>query len=310
MNSEEVRLKRKQWLDLQFKEINNYFRTQVKMEKLKLDNPSVIPNGLIRDNYPLENLYLRSEMIMLLIEKGFIKEPVSLENLHIHIAKEDQIANEYDGLNTVSKSFYETSEVYQEIYFKLVKYIARNILEFDFIFQTTPTIGFHFPNSFSGVRYKAPEGTLMTHHNDAMLGHPFEEINCWLPLTECYGSNSLQLATLNESNSLLKDFCQEFDFDADIYHTQGRERFFEKLIADGDFKKRVLDSVSPVKTVPGEVILFDSRCIHTTAENVENITRISMEFRLIPLHIYEAMTRTYKSAGRSGRLFVRGDVFF
>jgi hypothetical protein len=279
------------------------------MEKIQLDKASFLPEGFQKNSYPLESFDLRPELIRLLIDKGFIEEPVSLEKLHLYISKENQRANEYDGLNKVSKAFYETSETYQGIYLKLVNYVATNILKFDFIFQTTPTIRFHFPNSFSEIRYKSSDGTIMTHHNDAMLGHPFEEINCWLPLTECYGTNSLQLASLGESNRILNYFCQEFDFDAEIYHSQGRERFFDKLCADGEFKKLVLTSVLPVKTVQGEVIFFDSRCIHTTAENVEDGTRISMDFRLIPLQVYESMTRTYKSAGRSGRLFARGDVF-
>jgi ectoine hydroxylase-related dioxygenase (phytanoyl-CoA dioxygenase family) len=280
------------------------------MGKLDLSKPSILPGGFQQIIYPLEQFNLRLELINLLIEKKIIPQPVALEELHLYIEKEQQVADPNDGLNNISKLFYKTNQQFQHVYFKFIKYIAQNLLDFDFIFQETPTIRFHFPNCLSKSIHRSEDGIIIGHHNDPMLGHPFEEINCWLPLTQCYRTNTLQLVSLKDSIALLNHFCKDFDFQEEVYHSVGRAKFFDKLVLDENFREQVVRKTFPVVTKPGEIILFDSRCIHTPADNLENSSRISMDFRLIPLHVYETITRTYKSAGRSGRLFVRGDVFY
>jgi hypothetical protein len=278
------------------------------MERINLKNKSILNPPVQKILYPQEQFDLRSHLVRLLILKGFIKEILPLEELHLHVPKQLQAIDKYD-LNQLTYAFYEMDNAFRQTYFGLIKYIAQEILKFDFIFQTTPTVRFHPPQRFAD-NFRAENDELLMYHSDTMLGHCLEEINCWLPLTNCYGTNALQLSPLEDSLEVLECFCEDINFDPDIYHQNGRQLFYRKLLKDFDFRKRVVKSCVPVTMTFGEVILFDTRCIHATAENREKHTRISMDFRLIPVSAYEKMTRVYRSFGKSGRMFVKGDVFF
>lgn len=47
----------------------------------------------------------------------------------------------------------------------------------------------------------------------------------------------------------------------------------------------------------GEVILFDPRLIHGTSENHENETRVSLDFRILPLESYERIVSQHEGHG-------------
>lgn len=278
------------------------------MERINLKNKSVLNPPVQKILYPQEQFDLRSHLVRLLILKGVIKEILPLEELHLHVPKELQAIDKYD-LNQLTYAFYETDKAFRQAYFGLIKYIAREVLKFDFIFQTTPTVRFHPPQRFAD-NFRAENGELLMHHSDTMLGHCLEEINCWLPLTNCYGSNALQLSSLESSIEVLERFCEDINFDSNVYHQNGRKVFYQKLLKDLNFRNKVSESCVPIAASFGEVIMFDTRCIHATAENREKHTRISMDFRLIPVSAYEKLSRVYRSFGKSGRMFVKGDVFF
>jgi ectoine hydroxylase-related dioxygenase (phytanoyl-CoA dioxygenase family) len=244
----------------------------------------------------------------LLRSKGFVEDSVLLQELHLYVEKELQ-SIDANGFNSLTYAFYETDSGFQSTYFQLIKFLVQSVLHFDCFFQTVPNVRFHFPQPFHNS-FRDENGHLLAHHSDTMLGHPFEEINCWLPLTDCYGSNTLQLAPLRDSVAFLEALCKDFNFDSQVYHRYGRQLFYDRLLRDLDYRQSVLNSCSPVVLSPGELILFDSRCIHATAENEESFTRISLDFRLIPVSVYASIDRVYRSAGKSGRAFVRGDVFY
>jgi ectoine hydroxylase-related dioxygenase (phytanoyl-CoA dioxygenase family) len=83
-----------------------------------------------------------------------------------------------------------------------------------------------------------------------------------------------------------------------------------KLNSDPGYQRFVIDACKPVDMNYGELLSFDPRCVHSTAENEEAHTRISLDFRLIPLDAYDRITRQYQSQGRTRRMFARGDVFY
>ena len=278
------------------------------MVKIDLTKPSVLEGGFRKVSYPTEMFGLREEMINLLIAKGFIDEPVPLEDLHKHLKSEDMVPDDLD-LNLVTKQFYDTSERFREIYFALIKYLGEQYFDYDFIFQEVPTIRFHPPVRFSEIR-RSKTGLLLNYHTDSVLGHPLQEINCWLPVTKCYGNSALQVGSLERGIDALSQLSEEFDFDEEVFHTKGREYMVNKMQTDDDYLRFIVDTCQPVKMEYGEVIFFDPRCMHGTAENDENDTRISLDFRLVPLEAYNNFTRAYKSQGRSGRTFTKGDVYF
>jgi hypothetical protein len=277
-------------------------------DKVNFDLPVIVEDpGFRLIQFSIEKLDFRTEITNLLIEKGFIKKPVPLEDLHLHLPIELQEVDDY-LLNKVITSFYDTNVTMRAMYLEMVQYLAKDILGFDVIFQDTLNIRFHFPVPLLD-KYRAETGLYLGHHSDTMLGHPFEELNCWVPFTESNGSAALMLSDRDNGCSAMSQLSEEFDHDAEIYFKEGRNKFFEKLMADKEYYNLVVDHTQPVDMSYGELVMFDPRCLHGPMESVGNKTRVSMDFRLIPVHFYEKMTREYY-AGRSGRKFGQGDVFY
>ena len=274
---------------------------------LKLDAPSMVPGGTRKVGFPAASMDLAEELGRLLVEKGFVASRSSLEELHRFVNPEDQQVDEH-GLNNVTKSFYQTSPNFLDRFRQVVVHAAMEVFDFDFLFQATPTVRFHFQGPMPDA-YRSPEGDYLGQHNDGMLGHSHEEINIWLPLTSCSASAALQLAELPESIALLKEFAAEFGADHDTYHRAGRKLFVERMMRDLDFRARAVSACKPRPMRYGEMLVFDSRSLHATAENREPMTRISIDFRIIPVDRYDAIKMVYRSQGRSGRNFTRGDVF-
>lgn len=275
--------------------------------KLDLAAPSGVAGGIRHLRLPVEQLDLAAEVRRLLVAKNIVPREVPLQALHLHTPPEAQRPDE-NGLNAITRAFYETDGAFQAKYLQVLRYLARDALPFEFLFQTTPTMRFHFPVRFV-ESYRDEGGRYLGHHNDGMLGHSVYEVNCWMPLTDCRGSAALQIAPLADSIALLQDFSAAFDHDADVFHSRGRTLFVERLLQDATFRQRTVSATRPADMQYGEILLFDSRCIHATEENTEGQTRISLDFRLIPLARYETLSRVYASGGRSKRRFVRGDVF-
>jgi len=277
------------------------------MAKIELTKPSLIDGGLQKISYPVDQYDLRTEITKLVVEKGFTKEPVPLEELHNHLSPKVMAINEH-GINQITRNFYETSEKFQEIYHSLIKHIVDHISTDDFLFQDVPTIRFHHPVAFSDIR-RTENGSQLNFHTDSMLGHPLDEINCWLPLTKCYGNSALQIATLEQGITSLTRLAEDCDYDAESFYTMGHEPIFKLMTADAEYLKFILDACKPAPMDYGELLLFDPRCIHGTAENNENDTRVSLDFRLIPVDAYNNLGRVHKSGGSSNYTFTRGDVY-
>lgn len=104
--------------------------------------------------------------------------------------------------------------------------------------------------------------------------------------------------------------AEDVAFDPERYHTSGQEFIFNKMASDDDYRQLVEDNCKPVPMEYGELIFFDPRCLHGPAENDTEHTRVSLDFRLIPVDSYEKLTRVYQSRGRTRRRFTRGDVYF
>jgi hypothetical protein len=103
-------------------------------------------------------------------------------------------------------------------------------------------------------------------HRDGDYNHASGEVNFWLPLTKCWESNSL---------------------------------WIERQRGHGDY--------APVQAEPGEVLVFDAvHWAHGNRPNTTGVTRVSFDFRCIPMELYRESDRRSVSAGR--RLSI-GDYF-
>ena len=278
------------------------------MKEVNLDLPvdRVSPNGIQKLETSGIIEPLRNEVVRLLIEKNFISEPIALEQLHTVTKYEDQEMSE-EAFNNISRSFYETSPIFEKHYLALIEYIYRH-LKYDFIFQDTPTIRFHFPVPMPKMFFNA-NGTINCQHTDTMLGHPFEEMNFWIPLTRSRNTSSLLLSTVHDGIVLLREFIKDYKLNDESYHQGSRELFLEKMNKDQDYSMKVKKLTPAIDLELGEVIYFDPSCVHGPDENKESYTRVSFDFRIIPMSDYSKMNRGYQSQGRSKRMFMRGDVF-
>jgi hypothetical protein len=235
--------------------------------------------------YPLDRIDVRGEVVRALFEQGVAAELMPLETMHKRVRAEDKLPVQgLIGAPTIlSDSRLRTA------YQALIKYLAREVLQFDVVFETNPPIRFHFPGRMPD-RFRSPSGALLTHHSDLLGGDPFDQINGWLPLTDCRGTSTLQIVSFSQSQHMLARFADRIEFDAARF-AQSRIAFYETICEDQAFEAELLQSSQPLDIDYGKVALFDGRLIHATAENMEDITRVSIDFRLLPIEGYEALAR-------------------
>lgn len=267
--------------------------------KYYLDRPVLFGEGYRRVRYPA-HIDLKAPLADYVRQGGFTSEPLPFESLHRRVPREQQAWGrdaQMQGVN--SDEIASRTPALMKAYHQLVKFLAEEVLGFDVMFEEPPNIRFHFPGGLTDGnpdRYRSKDGQLLAHHSDTLFGDPFEQINCWLPLGKCYGSNALQWAPMDVSIEILHDFCRGISYSEELFVTEGRPRFFNMLNEDLRFREKVLKHCVPLEAEYGEIILFDPRMIHGTAENFDDHTRVSSDFRLLPVKDFEAMATKGMSA--------------
>jgi len=209
------------------------------------------------NNYHFENIL-----------KTFFKEKyrnfVCLEYIHKLL--------DTNELDTVDKNYYTTipefgvndrksifvDNFYQLIdnnytflyeYLSFIKNVIKPLfpLEDKLIIQKTPNIRFHLPNcSNIGKRDTDKYNDVIGLHHDGEFGHPTEELNIVLPITDMFDTNSIYYEMYPNSNSNVYDYsCMNMK----------KNNYFI-----GNFNK----------------------CNHYNKINKTNKTRVSLDFRIIP----------------------------
>lgn len=222
-----------------------------------------------------------------LIYKGLIDSPVELEKLHECIDPELSKVDEF-LINDITRQFYEDIPGLENA----LKILREQFLYplfpgEEFLWQRTPTIRFHFPNT-EGVN--ANSNKLL--HIDSMIGHPVQEINVWLSLTDCQNHDSFRVVSLAES---LKELSGCGYNVVELYNA----------LQYGT----VVPRAKPVESTGRQFIVMDSRCIHGPALNVSNTTRISIDFRIISNFDLDRLPFVYQGCGRRRSLFKIGDYY-
>src|SRR5262249_16514718 len=97
-------------------------------------------------------------------------------------------------------------------------------------------------------------------------------------------------------------------------YRDARHFFFEMLDGDDALQERLIADCAPVAVRYGEIITFDSRMVHATADNRGDATRVSIDFRLIPVAAYESLMEQFRGDGPTpqaieGEVPVRGDFY-
>jgi hypothetical protein len=230
----------------------------------------------------------------LLVEKGVVDKHrladlPSLSKLHT-IISEDWTKLDDSELNKVSKAFYDNNAAFDFIYRRFIKEVITEHCGEPVFWQHTPTMRFHFPNQ-KGFDWR------LRFHTDIMLGHPPQELNVWVALTDVYGTNSMCLAELEPSYDVLKRLG--FDF----------ENFATKVQYDDAFAVQCATFTKPVELKYGQYVMFDPRCIHATQNNKTDDTRISVDLRVLPQSERGKMRIDYRGTGRLRMLFAPGHYY-
>lgn len=224
-----------------------------------------------------------------------------LETLHERLPLELMTADE-TGFNALSRERIEGAELVGA-YEDFVVHLAIEILGFDVVFERLPPLRFHFPGPLP-ERFRSRRGASLTHHSDTLFGDCFEQINCWLPLTKCHGSSGLQVLPLAMSRALLERLAERLGWDARAF-AEGRREFFAMIDEDEQLEREVLAATSGIDARVGDLVLFDPRLVHGTGENVEPATRVSIDFRVVPLESHERILAAV--GGRDGATIVEGE---
>jgi hypothetical protein len=230
----------------------------------------------------------------LLIAKGVVAEDKikaldSLSNLH-QILDDKWMTLDDSELNRASVACYEIDQNFEDLYHRFIKKVISKQFDQPLWWQRTPTIRFHFPRQ-KGFDWR------VRYHTDIMLGHPPQEVNVWLAITQTYGSNSMCIAQLEPSYRILRDL--DFDF----------ARFAEKVQYDDELAETCARAAQALALDYGEFVAFDPRCIHATQNNLTDHTRISMDLRVLPESERERMRFVYRGTGRRRMLFAPGHYY-
>jgi hypothetical protein len=235
------------------------------------------------------SIAFRQEIERLLIEKNLIEKSYPLEKLHEILNDEMKTYNFDDGVNKISTYFYETDSLFMQVYHQFIHFLRTDFIKEPFWFQAVPTLRIHCPNAKNSNHYPR-------YHADIAYGHPPEEINLWLPLTDMLEGHSFRTMPLIESKKMLEKY--NYDFSA----------FINDAIHDRNLTLACNTVSNPAPTAFGDVLAFDSRCIHT-GEPLLAHTRISMDIRILPLSQYEKMEIEYQGSGRRKILFAPGHCY-
>lgn len=253
--------------------------------------------GLAEDTGLIEAVQAR------LIRSEFVRERVPLAELHRHVPAEAARLNEH-YTNAVSRAFYAPDEGVTGAYHALLARIVRDVFPRDFLFQAQPILRFHFPVPFpEGLR--GADGRPRQIHSDLLGGHPADMIQGWIALTDCEGATALQCAPRSESIALLRRYRDALGA-GDPPFSDSLRHFYRYMDRVPEFGRAVEDMCRPVSMRAGDALFFDPRCLHGGAENTTGRTRVSLDFRLLPV---EAEGSTLAAAATpAARRFCRGEV--
>lgn len=222
---------------------------------------------------------------------GFLNDETPLEALHQANSPAD-LTVDSSGQSTVSSSLYEIGDEFQLNYRRFLKEVVRGeLFDFDFYFQSVPTFRCSIPGS-PGYDWRP------NYHTDIAIGHPPETINFWLPLTTCSGNNSLIYAEVEDSVKMWSEF--DFNF----------EKFHQSLEIDDGLFGRCGEITKSFDAENGEGLLFDSRTMHLHQKNDTDRSRISFDFRIIPVQAMNELPVEFVGTGRRKARFVPGGYYF
>ncbi|MCR9245689.1 MAG: hypothetical protein NXI31_11710 [bacterium] len=261
------------------------------------------PEGLLRLRYDPVEFDFRSPVLARLRDAGLFEdvrngesmlEPSNgdglLENLHEHVAEAHQRMDESQQ-SAAARALYELPAGCYELHARFHEEVVAPALGLGPLHhQNVPTFRVFFPDA-PGY----PGRT--SFHNDIMIGHNPREVNVFVPLVECRGTRSLLMASLADSLDLLGDYA------ADL------ARFGRDTQLDEDTIARCEAICRPLEVGVGDLVVFDSRCLHAGPHNTTPLTRVTFDSRVLPARNIAGQQNRYIGRGRRRARFEPGQYF-
>ncbi|WP_024678409.1 mitomycin antibiotic biosynthesis protein [Pseudomonas syringae] len=276
----------------------------------QLDGQHVIENGISIMDYPTSTFDLAGLLQKTLVGRYKLREDFSLDKIHECLAREEislhltDSGHWHDPLQTLGAPMIGE-------YYKFVNWLSLH-LGFDFVFEHNPLVRYHIPAKLDD-RYRLPDGELFTHHSDTLLGDYFQQINMWLPFCDVKNTAALSVCSKHVSLCTLRTFAQEQGYGYNEYK-DSRVDFFDYVKQRPQLMADLRMDAMPTNLRYGQCLMFDPRILHGTAENTESLTRVSMDFRIIPVDDYESILKELdRQGGRpnnyEGEGLIKGEFY-
>lgn len=189
----------------------------------------------------------------------------------------DVVVRETDQSTVFHKMFYKAyDETVKEVYERFIKEVIGPRFDNSFVFQRKPTFRVHLPRNKAVGEF----------HKDGDYGHPGGEISFFLPVTNAFGTNTIWV----------------------------KRNVFENDILMGDKFGRIksewlYDEFFPLECNYGEALIWDAcHVVHGNFLNDTLKTRVSLDFRIIPLEEYREDENAKESLAQ-GLKFVTGGYY-
>ncbi|MET9634693.1 hypothetical protein ABZX92_45365 [Lentzea sp. NPDC006480] len=239
-----------------------------------------------------------------------IRRDFQLNKMHEYFT-EDQIAQHMEEPGLWFDTVSELGEAVVIEYHRFVQWLSAH-LGLDLVFEADPPVRFHVPGLLDD-KYRLENGEFFMYHSDTMVGDYFQEFNCWLPFCDAKASSTISLCSKQFSVATINSFASQFGYSYDEYK-QGRGNFFEFMKDRPELIADLREDAMPINLRRGQLLVFDSRNLHSTVENVENTTRVSMDFRVMPVTAYRAIVRELSKLRKEpnawdGKRFIMGEIF-
>jgi hypothetical protein len=261
----------------------------------QLGSAHLIQNGVSIMDYSTSSFDLAGTLQKTLAERYNLANDFALDKIH-ECLNTEQISTHledsghwHDPLQTLGRSMVEQ-------YYSFVGWLSED-LGFDFVFENNPLVRYHIPGRLDD-RYRLADGELFTHHSDTLLGDYFQQINMWLPFCDVKNTGALSVCSKDVSIAALKQFASDQGYGYDQYK-ESRVAFFDYAKQRPQLMKDLRADAMPTNLRYGQCLMFDPRVLHGTAENIENTTRVSMDFRIVPIDDYQTIIRELELQGKT-----------
>lgn len=200
--------------------------------------------------YDLNKFNIPDWVSNILIENFNLPKGITLTDLHLYI-KPEQIK---EAQILLYKSF-ETQE-FKSLIDSFCEQNITPIVKFkEYLVQSIPNIRIVIPNQTT-VHQR------LQFHQGIWFGNGVGVRTIWIPITKTLNTNTMYVVDLERSRSITKS-------------TISNQLPYE------DFERLALETARPVNLSPGQCHLFSQEHLHGNVENTENVTRISIDMRIL-----------------------------